>query len=537
MFERMAERPLPWLLLFSGLSFMFMLGGHTLWDVDEPNNAVCAREMLAAGNWWVPMFNGSLRFDKPILLYWLMMPLFSFFGVHEWTARLPSALAMSSLVVVVWYFVRRLLDARSGLLAGLLLATSLHIAVIARAATPDPLLILFIAIAMLALLCFYVEGMRSTRLLILAYAALGFGVLAKGPVAIALPGLIMLSFLLLMGRFQDVMKFRPFWGLALILLIALPWYIGVGVLTDGEWLKGFLLHHNIDRFTHSLQGHRGFPGFYGVTFLLGWFPWSGLLVSALLFGGWRLNALRAQPVRLFLLCWIGIFLIFFTAASTRLPNYMLPAFPAAAVLMALWMRDSEVRARLWMRNGALLLAVLVTVGAAVALNLKWPGTWVYGLCFLPLVCTSLLARKCETRACALWLAGGMAVSVALLAAFPLPMLDRAKAAPALAQAADKAGFDGSELATYRYFQPSLLYYHGGRLPLLGDMQKVSAWLTEGKAVVMPEAALADFPDRILPWLVVHARRHGMYARQWLLLVSLKPLNQRQNQSNKSREGA
>jgi len=201
------------------------------------------------------------------------------------------------------------------------------------------------------------------------------------------------------------------------------------------------------------------------------------------------------------------------------------------------MRDSELRARLWMRNGALLLAVLVTIGAGVALNIKWPGTWVYGLCFLPLVLAALLALKCETRAGSLYLATGMAVSLALLAAFPLPMLDRVKAAPALALAADKAGFDGTELATYRYFQPSLLYYHGGRLPLLADMQAVSAWLTAGKAVVIPEAALADFPDSILPWLVVHARRHGMYARQWLLLVSLKSLSKPPDESNKGKEGA
>ncbi len=536
MFERMANRPVPWLLLFSGLSFMFMLGGHALWDVDEPNNAVCAREMLAAGNWWVPMFNGDLRFDKPILLYWLMMPLFSFFGVHEWTARLPSALAMSSLVFVVWYFVRRLIDARSGFLAGLLVATVLHIAVIARAATPDPLLILFVAIALFSLLCFYIEGMKSTRLLVLAYAALGFGVLAKGPVAIALPGLVMLSFLLLMGRFSDVWRFRPFSGLALILLIALPWYIGVGVLTDGEWLKGFLLHHNIDRFTQSLQGHRGFPGFYVVTFLLGWFPWSGLLLGALWHGGWRLSALRAQPIRLFSLCWMGVFLLFFTAASTRLPNYMLPAFPAAALLMTLWMHDCEACALRWMSNGALLLAVVVIIGAGFGLNHQWPGTWVYGLCFAPLLLTVFLARKYATRFSAVLVAGGMAVSVALLAAFTLPMLDRMKAAPALAQAADQAGFDGSELATYRYFQPSLLFYHGGRLPMLDDMHKVAAWLMQGKAVVLPEAALADFPDSILPWLVVHERRYGMYARKQLMLISLKPARLKPASQKQAEEG-
>ncbi|MDQ6972180.1 MAG: glycosyltransferase family 39 protein [Mariprofundaceae bacterium] len=524
MFERMAERPLPWLLLLAGLSFAFMLGGHALWDVDEPNNAVCAREMLAAGNWWVPMFNGDLRFDKPILLYWLMMPLFSLFGVHEWTARLPSAMAMSSLVFVVWYFARRLCDARTALVAALLMATVLHAAVIGRAATPDPLLILFLAIALLSLLCFHMEDMRPAGLLWLAYIALGFGVLAKGPIAIAMPGLIMPAYLLLAGRIKDVWRFRPFTGLALILLIALPWYIGVGVLTDGVWLKGFLLHHNIDRFTQSLQGHRGFPGFYIVTFLAGWFPWTGMLIGALSLGSWRLEQLRQQPMRLFMLCWIGAFLLFFTAASTRLPNYMLPAFPAAAVLMALWMRDDEARALRWAAGGAMLLAVLALIGAGVGLNIQWPGTWSYALCFIPLLLAAVCAWRMGRRFGIAVIAGGMALSVALLALYPLPGLDRIKASPELARAASAAGFDGAHLATYRYFQPSLLYYHGGRLPLLDDADAAAEWLTRGGALVMPEARLADFPDAILPWLEIHARRHGMYARQWLVLVSLKKLS-------------
>lgn len=259
MLERMAARPVPWLLLFCAVNFMFMLGGNTLWDVDEPNNAVCAREMLAAGNWWVPVFNGSLRFDKPILLYWLMMPLFHVFGVHEWTARLPSAMAISALVLVVFYFGRRMADARTGLIAALLLVSSLHIVVIGRAATPDPLLMLCIGFALSAFLCFYLEGMDNNRLLVAAYMALGFGVLAKGPVAILLPALVMLAFLLMMGQRENIRKFRPVIGLGVILAVALPWYITVGVLTDGEWLNGFLLHHNIDRFTGVLQGHRGFP--------------------------------------------------------------------------------------------------------------------------------------------------------------------------------------------------------------------------------------------------------------------------------------
>jgi len=520
MLERMAERPVPWLLLICAVNFIFMLGGSSLWDVDEPNNAVCAREMLAAGNWWVPVFNGELRFDKPILLYWLMMPLFHVFGAHEWTARLPSAMAISLTVMTVFYFGRRMADTRTGLVAALLLASSLHMVVIARAATPDPLLILFVGFSLFAFLCFYLEGMDNTRLLMAAYAVLGLGVLAKGPVAILLPALVLLIFLLLMGQWKELGKFRILTGLCVILAIALPWYVTVGVLTDGEWLKGFLLHHNVDRFIGALQGHRGFPGFYILSFLLGWFPYAGLLVAAFVLGSWRWRILRKDPVRFFLLCWFGVFLVFFTLARTRLPNYMLPAFPAAAMLMAFWVREHEEQAKHWLTRGALLLSVLVMLGAGVVLQLQWPGEWIYSLCFMPLLIAAVVSVRYSDQAIPV-IATGMAVCVLLLAGWGLPRFEYHKVSPEIAAAATQAGFDGNALATYRYFQPSLLYYHGGRLPMLTDMHDVAVWMMQGKALVLPQEALVDFPSAMLPYLVIHKRKFGMVARKWLLLVSLK----------------
>jgi len=450
------------------------------------------------------------------------------FGISEFSARLPSALAISCLIAVVWYFGRRLLDARSGLIAAVLLVTSLHMAVIARAATPDPLLILCLGFALLAFLCVYVEG-RPGMLLPAAYAALGLGVLAKGPVAVVMPGLIMAAFLLLMGDWGSWRRFRPFMGLAIILAIALPWYVAVGVLTGGAWLEGFLLRHNVERFTQPLQGHRGFPGLYVLTVVLGWFPWSGLLVSALGFGAWRLGRLRQQPMRLFLMVWLGVFLVFFTAARTQLPNYMLPVFPAMAVLMALWLREAGDAARrkafavtAWT---AAVLAAGLLIGGGIALQRQWPGEWVFAAALAPMCVAAaywLLRRRAEPF---FPIAAGMALTLALLSAWSLPGLESHKVSPRLAGAATAAGFGGDELATFRYFQPSLLYYHGGRLPQLNDVNSLGNWLVGGKAVVMPVEALAELPKDIFPYLVVHDRVHGMYARKELLLISLAPIGE------------
>ncbi|WP_201265630.1 glycosyltransferase family 39 protein [Mariprofundus sp. EBB-1] len=543
------KQPLFWLLILCAINFFAFLGGHTLWDVDEPNNAVCAREMLLAGNWWVPMFNGDYRFDKPILIYWLMMPIDALFGVNEWSARLPSALSLTGLVLVVWGMTRRLMrvfdaDAnkseRAALMAAGLFATALHMIVIARAAVPDPLLMLALGIALPALLIVYLEGKKKTPakipgMLVLAFVAIGFGTLAKGPIAGLMPLLIVAAFLTLMQDWKSWHLFHPFKGAAIALAIALPWYIAVGVLTDGVWLEGFLFHHNLDRFTDPLQGHRGFPGLYVISILVGWFPWSGLLAAMLWFGSWRLQALREEPVRLFMLCWIGAYILFFSVARTQLPNYVLPVFPAAAILMAWgWAYASDVvrqQAIKWLAWSVLVLSLGVLIGGGLAIEKMWPAEGYYILAMLPMLLVSLLwllkkewlvDKQLDLR---LLLVAGMAISMLLLSGWSVKGIDHHKISSVLAEKASDAGFDGSELATFRYFQPSLLFYHGGRLPMLPDTQQVGEWMAAGKAVVMPQDSLEALPKEIIPYLIVHARVHGMYARRWLLLVSLQPVSE------------
>ena len=117
----------------------------------------------------------------------------------------------------------------------------------------------------------------------------------------------------------------------------------------------------------------------------------------------------------------------------------------------------------------------------------------------------------------------MAVFVLSLTLWSLPNIDRHKVAPQLATAASRAGFAGEELATYNYFQPSLLFYHGGRLPVLADEAAIADWLLAGKAIVMPQQELAALPQEIIPYLIIHQRVYGLYARKWLVLVSLQPM--------------
>ena len=194
------------------------LGGPRLWDRDEPRNAGCAREMLSRGDWIVPTFNAELRTAKPVLLYWCIMSAYSVFGVNEFAARLPSALCAIGTVVCVYLIGRRLFSPLAGVWAGIALATSLMFGVAGRAATPDAVLIFCTTLA----LTIYVVGTFRPRFettpadappqlqspghyfpqhwptAAAMYVAMGFAVLAKGPVGLVLPTAVIGMTLLIM---------------------------------------------------------------------------------------------------------------------------------------------------------------------------------------------------------------------------------------------------------------------------------------------------------------------------------------------------
>ena len=517
--QRIISNPWPWLLGLASLQFFFFLGEHTFWDIDEPINAVCAREMFLAGNWLVPMFNDELRTGKPILTYWLMLSSYSVFGVSEFSARLPSALCITLLGLVITYFGRRLLDAQSGLIAGLLFMTSLHMTVMARAATPDAIFLLTLCTGLLAGLCYCVEDMRPKRMLMLAYVCFGLATLAKGPVSLLMPGLILLAYLLLTRQLNQWRQFHIGQGLIIMLLLALPWYSTVWLLTDGEWVQRFLFTDNIGRFLAPMEGHKGFPGYYLLTVLLGLFPWSGLLIGSLIHAPWRPSLLRLNPMRAFLLCWIVTFFIFFTVARTQLPNYMLPIYPALALLIAMWIRDAESsNMRRYLLWGAGLLAGGMLICGGIALQMQWPGDGIYALTFLP-VCLAVLAAIRWRALTAPLLGGGMLILVLTLVSWVLPGLNQHKVSQQLGTAATAAGFGDHQLATYKYFQPSLLYYHGGKLPVLHNFDALSDWLKSGQAVVMPQSSLTELPADMQAQVHIHSQGFGMYARRELILLS------------------
>jgi 4-amino-4-deoxy-L-arabinose transferase-like glycosyltransferase len=487
----------------AGLVLFVNLGGSRLWDRDEPRNAGCAAEMLARGDWVVPVFNAELRAHKPVLLYWLIMSAYSVFGVTEFAARFWSAMLGVGTALATYQLGRRLFSPAVGLWAGVIVATSLMFDVAGRAATPDSALIFF---STAALAVFVLTGLdpqqgyfpASRAAVFGIYGLMGMAVLAKGPVGVVLPTAVIGMSLLILRlpesasaeprsrqarwlawlrpfgprHFLDTCRaMQPLIAIAAVSLVAVPWYVWVGMRTGGEFLRVFFLDHHLSRATSPMEGHHGSVLFYAGAILVGFFPWSVFAIPAAV--EWRASLKRRteRTGAVFAACWAGVFIGIFSLAQTKLPSYVTPCYPALAILTAVcldrWVRGEMAVRRAWMAVafgllGAVGLVLLVALPVASAWFL--PGEAWLGLLGLPLLagaiaCLVLLARH-RRPAAALTLAGTAISFVALLFGWALPRVDRHQQNQRLLAAIDQLG-QQPRVGAFGALEPTWIFY-GGR---------------------------------------------------------------------------
>ena len=421
MVARLQHRIWHYLLLVAvgGVLFLWNLGGASLWDLDEGKNATAALEMLESRNWVVPTFNGELRVDKPALLYWLQIAAYGAFGIGEFAARLPSALAALGALLLVYELGRATFGKRTGLLSGLILATTPMLCGAARFANPDALLHFF---TLLTLLIFWFGHQRPSTLWWISLGVVtGLGMLAKGPVGVVLPALVAFLFALWQGRTRMFLDRRLLLAMLAWCLVALPWYVWVAVDTKANFLRGFILRHNVERFLSPMESHDGSPFYYPLVLIVGTAPWSIFLGGAFWCALWSVARQRVIPAPAlepvakddsstacppptpdawplttawrqwaadrqhighpeatppphaayrFLLVWTATYLVFFTVAATKLPNYVLPALAPCAVLIARFLerwRHGQLLVPAW--SFALSLAGLGLIGLGIGVGL------------------------------------------------------------------------------------------------------------------------------------------------------------------------
>jgi 4-amino-4-deoxy-L-arabinose transferase-like glycosyltransferase len=375
LFEKLAAKPQRSIIF---LSLLLLLAGDwilPLTDRDETRFAEASREMLERGDYVVPWFNGTWRFDKPILIYWCQAASYTFLGVNDFAARLPSVLFTTATALLLVRWGRKRMDIRTGFLAGAMFVTALHVAIIGRVATADMAMVFFYTLAAWS-------GWELTRpenparkkWWAIFYVTLALGFLAKGPVAwLPLAGMI-LARVLRKNSFRLPIV-ETLLGILLTGALAACWGVPALQQTNGEFFKVGMGEHVIRRSTGVIDGH-GFSGalgliatlpLYFVTFFLSFFPWSTRVPSAM--KTWWAQRAR-DDLGWFLLAQALLVFIVFSFVRTKLPHYTMPGFPLIALWLARQISSGEKNFQ-WIGKRVFAMTIFTLVlmlGAAAALR-------------------------------------------------------------------------------------------------------------------------------------------------------------------------
>jgi 4-amino-4-deoxy-L-arabinose transferase-like glycosyltransferase len=404
------------LLLAIFLAFFLNAYSLPLTDVDEGAFSEATREMMARGNLISPTLNDAPRHDKPILIYWAQAASVSVLGASELGFRLPSILFAVFWMFALYRFCLRHGNRLTAQAAALVMALSLVVGFIAKAAIADALLNLLIALAMFGIydyFCACRAGLGASgrrRLLFGVYAALGLGFLAKGPVAVFFPLLISGLFFISAGALRHWLKAVFFWqGWLLFLAIVVPWHVAVYLDQGDAFFRGFYLKHNINRYADTFEGHGGRWWYYFVVMPFILLPFTGWLLAIV---GKVVGQLRqtdsAALFERFLILWFIVVFAFFSFSGTQLPHYLLYGCTPLFILLARHRLDFERR---WLAFApvilfALLLALLPEVLGFTASKVSRP--------FESMLISGLLAAFSDE---ARWLLPLLAVAVIGLAAW------------------------------------------------------------------------------------------------------------------------
>ena len=378
-------------LLLSICCFVPALGAFGILDPSDGYYSEGAREMVESGNYLTPHLNYEPFFDKPILNYWLIAACFKLFGVTELASRIPAASLAVLICVLTFVFARQFLSLRAAMLSALALMTSPMWVSIGHMSLTDMPLSCFVWISLGA---FFLAIERNLRSLVwVGYLGLACGLLTKGPLAGFLVVANLALYLLATKRapkewLRLVGYLHVLPGIALTLLLAAPWYFMENAATQGKFFQEFFLNQNINRAMGTVD-HKAGPLYYVPLFVGGAFPWMLYLMTLVpvfarepyrqLKRVWSKSQTSAAyglqlsdrvKISTFALLSSLFMLVFFTALPTKLATYLLPVFPALALLAGiLFDKLMHFKKNNWVKLPASLTAI-VGAGATLALMLS-----------------------------------------------------------------------------------------------------------------------------------------------------------------------
>jgi len=526
-----ASRALPLIpIILAAILFLVGLTRTDLWTPDEPRYALVAREMLDRGSIIQPFCNGKPYTEKPPLFFWLIMIGAKIFGdVNQLAVRLPSVLSALGTITLMIGFVKQYVGRKAAGWSAVVLALSPLFFWLARSGHIDMLLTFLVTAGLVSFYRWHrgeevkrkkekgeteeaeEEGKRKEKkgkrqeaegarqeggrwgYLVIFYACLALGTLAKGPVGMVLPLLVVVVFALLKRNARELLRMRLHIGLPLAIAAVLAWYIPASVQSAGYSAGNVVGRQIIERVLaagpHSVSPWM-WPFAAALSLLWGMAPWSVLLPFAAV-AIWRER--RSSDARFFMLAWAMAILGFFTVISSKRELYLLPMFPACAAMAGSWLADECERRIGMLRRMAMIAGVVTAVGAAVAMvagpgvlhnrypEVEWP----------PLLNVLAAGALCSGAAVAVFAAkarSGQRIAMAgsamltcafaAIALFVLPWVNQSKSPRPICDIYRSLRTDDSRLGMFRegMLDEEFVFYSRTQIELMRSAAQLDAFM-------------------------------------------------------------
>lgn len=469
-------RAIVFLVIFSLLAFLPGQSKVPPIDRDEARFAQATKQMVQTGDYIDIRFQNDVQYEKPVGIYWLqaaalhVAELLSTRDLDNriYVYRAPSVIGAVGAVIATFFVAAMFVSRRAAVLAAIMMASSILLGVEARLATPDAMLLFMVVLCMGVLARAYLpkgeDEPDNPALPYVFWIALAAGTLVKGPLILMLVGLPALTLIAIDRSASWLKALRPLIGIPLFLVLVVPWFVAISLRSGSIFFSDSLGHDLLRKIYSGQDGHGAPPGYFIVLFFFTFWP-ASLLAGMAVPGIWREK--WYLPVK-FLLAWLVPAWLIFELAVTKLPHYVLPLYPAIAILLARAIETGQMTAKKWMEWGTFwwfVVPVLVFVGSLVLLlryegNLGWQAWpflaaamvfgfrawWLYDVDGIE---RSLLRAAATTVL--LSIAVYWSVIPALEALFPSVAIQRTLQA---------SGCDDTRLAAAGYQEPSLVFLNG-----------------------------------------------------------------------------
>ena len=498
--------------------YFVYLGANTIWDANEAFYVETPRHMVESGDYVTPVFNGQPRLNKPVLSYWIVAGLYNLFGVSVTVERLGIAIGAMGILLATFLVGRALHSPLTGLLATIIVASAPRMVMFSRRIFIDIWITCFMALTLACFVMALREPARRRSWLLAMYAAIGLGVLTKGPVALFFPVVVAAIWMTMSGRWHEVRGAMILPGVLVVIAIVAPWYVALYLQHGWDPILTFFVGENLGRYTGEMPTEGRGLLFYVPVLLGDLFPWAPLVLVPLV-TAWRSPVAPetndAGQVRRILWIWIVTITAVFSLSESKQDLYIFPVVPAVAALVAhtLLTRRSGAAGR-----AVTILLAVVGVLTAVAGLAAW---WLFGSGYYALEGTTLVAVAC--------VAGGLATAMAVTAgrreaavvvlattfvvfnyvfvARVLPSVERLKPARPLAATILAQGGTTGRVGSYHLMFPSIVHYVGRPVDELADPAEARAFFAPDAAAwaIMSEAGLAELQATIDGLCVVERR--------------------------------